>query len=1713
MKSLRNIYSWTLLFSLLAQIAVASAAPVLGKNKLPANGRQETLLDIPAFGRYSIMTQSDQGTALRYINKMSGPSDISGNPGLEDGRIDTFLDIGEYKIITYADDKGSGDVRLIAKPFIEVNRKTPPQLIEHKLVSTQLNDFEQRSYWIHVKKRQTVLLEAAGRSLGDLRLWRDGNWLLDTNPDSEIIEPEIGKPLTAQRLSADLNPGLYLLVAYGGETLPWAETSDAQPFHLRMGIPEIAANGIDRKITSPFGYDRWLVAASTDYYRLELQKNSPASITVAQFDRSYDFSNRGRAQSITKESKLPVAEVFTGKGNKANREVVTITAGAGLPYIFQRFSAVRHRVIRDPGTYWVSSLHSGYGEDSADATSVLTDRYKKEKYIDSRAIELTVTTGWQRRFNILDTLTLHFEIKQQGDYRVEADGIQGRFRFEPFTTSRSNNYKTPKARKLGDNWSLDRGFYILTIIPDSDARGVATLSVYAEGRKPLSASPAQISSRYKSVTVKRNHRYNLYLNQQPGVTSGILVRRYPIDLGESMPLTLSPDEKLPLRVSIPSQGELVAQSEDGSLATIQLKLQGSNQFISAKPGANRYTVRSGRYDLVLHNQSDISQNYQLQFTDASRLESTSLPEFDLNRVRLPNFPELNANEAQYLDLKKAQWTTFNVVVREPGLYKLESTGLLETQGNIRTRVITQLDQQVANGIGRNFLIQQYLREGEYQLALSPRGETRGHLGVQLSKTALIDGGRIEDGVAARYSLPSGEGLQYNFEVAQAGRYQLKSFGSNGFFSARLEDSDGWPLLQPGASADLDLELHAGKYRLVVLPTALPARVVTLLSRIEQADERKGHGPFAMDLNQNRYQHVWFEPAEGENRQPDSWTFELPAPAETRLSLSQGMEATLIALNSKTPALKFNSSKPFKQTLAAGQYRIEVQASRKNNRLDYSLGFSTKEQLVGQQRLITAPAEIVISIGRDSLIELSSYGQFDVKARLYDADDRLLASNDDRDNDWNFDIIESLPAGLYRLQVSPVGQPRAQTSIRLSEPETLAAQALTLPSEFKIDSPLIHSYTLDLSSQNGVFAVAAESRDSVSLSLEKRNSLGSWQSIAQSNGSDPILLTSIDNKADEGKDYRLKIWSPEQRGAEININARMLETSVVDEASIAQGLKPSSQALLSNQLLAANIGLKSPGMLKASPASTESLFWAGEKDAQLQAYSGFISSVDKVWLVGLKGLQPLQASRAMLEEQTLQFNVDTTSPVWIDTSSDKPYSLIVAESRVGFPGIAVVDGDQYDARQMGTGFGSSIALIRSSDKARVRAWDSGNSGAPLPVKLQQYGFSRPYTLKLKAGSTDATILSKSALSFGLSGKLQDIQFNLAQGVAAVLLKKGEILRSFWSDRQDQNYQVWSDADALLMFNTSTVERVLNIKLNDVEQLATVSQAQLFKRHFPYAGIFTLAISSDNQVADFVQVYGDETELLIQNRQGRVYRGQQVPLSDDAVLDVRHGVGLVTVWISNNKSYAANTNGKTTSMPAQTPLKGPKQTIELTRDKAGFISLKSPSALIATIQRNGLPEQIQIFETGLKTTLFLPPGANRLLLESTSSQDMKGLLYLAEVTPVPLQEGLGNQVALQPGDSRVYHFSLTQSQEIGIGVQASMDVAQAYLINQQGQLLGKGVSQKHSLPQGLYYLMVELPAKVSAGVELRPAIVGIESRDTGASKQIMLDYQQYSSPEAL
>src|SRR5262249_3737101 len=148
-----------------------------------------------------------------------------------------------------------------------------------------------------------------------------------------------------------LEPGLYLLSAYGGPTLPWAKSADAHPFYLRMGIPEIAEAGRRAFIASPFGIDRFLVPASANYFRLELPRAEPAQLSVGTYDENAPFAT-GASDSISKQSRLPVAEI-SNSNESSGWKLITVHRDAGKPYVLQRFQSVRRYEFQAAGHYWI----------------------------------------------------------------------------------------------------------------------------------------------------------------------------------------------------------------------------------------------------------------------------------------------------------------------------------------------------------------------------------------------------------------------------------------------------------------------------------------------------------------------------------------------------------------------------------------------------------------------------------------------------------------------------------------------------------------------------------------------------------------------------------------------------------------------------------------------------------------------------------------------------------------------------------------------------------------------------------------------------------------------------------------------------------------------------------------------------------------------------------------------------------------------------------------------------------------------------------------------------------------------------------------------------------------------------------------------------------------------------------------------------------------
>ena len=175
------------------RLAFAAAAhgspPLIDPPRLPAAGRQTATVTIAEPGRYAITATSGSGTALQLVDRLAGPGEIAGRAGERDGRLDLLLDRGTYRLVTLGAERAAGEVGLEVRPFSEVSAPQPPLLVEGKPVSSSLEDFEQRSWWLQIDKARRVILEAAGRNLADLRLFRDGGWLVDAAPARETIEP------------------------------------------------------------------------------------------------------------------------------------------------------------------------------------------------------------------------------------------------------------------------------------------------------------------------------------------------------------------------------------------------------------------------------------------------------------------------------------------------------------------------------------------------------------------------------------------------------------------------------------------------------------------------------------------------------------------------------------------------------------------------------------------------------------------------------------------------------------------------------------------------------------------------------------------------------------------------------------------------------------------------------------------------------------------------------------------------------------------------------------------------------------------------------------------------------------------------------------------------------------------------------------------------------------------------------------------------------------------------------------------------------------------------------------------------------------------------------------------------------------------------------------------------------------------------------------
>lgn len=1729
------------LAAVLAATFVAAQAPppaaaTLSRTSVPGAGRQEAIVNVATFGYYALTVTSSQGTALLFVDRMAGPGPQAGTTGTEDGRLDLFLDRGEYKIVALGHEKASGSAKLEVHPFAELHAPQPPLLVELKPVAETLRDFQQASYWLQVDEARVVAIEAAGRNLADLRLWRDGAWLHEALPEHERIEPKKGHPMQACRLSTRLEAGLYLVTAYGGPGQPWSEDASEHPLYVRYGIPRLPQAGRQRLTVGPLGYDRFLAPADTTYFRIELPEARPAQLQVGQADPERPFYNAGFQSGITKKSIPPAAEVQLGKTPGHDR-IVTVSAEAGQPYILQQFEDSRWYRFERSGDYWISTVHSGHAADSVDATVIVarTTRSGTDRaaFLD-QTVEIDSTHGWVRRCNLLDTLNVFLKVGATGSYEVLARGAEATFRIEPFFITRPASYKTPRAKPSGSTWDLDAGFYTLTVEPEIKGildivvrpRGVLAFALDLIGKGPAAEpTPLRAAALFPRVALDRDSWYELSINEQPGVRSGVVLRPLPLDLTEPLPVAQRPGDEVKAPFKAAERGTLRARDEGGNLIGISVDGAAPVREATVEPGDHTVSVANAGKETIL---------YSLALEPIRLQASAPLPPIPPAALEaLPKFPTLTAAAPIFLDMENSESATFLVRADTPALYRLESTGLLATGGNVRTRTVLSLDRESGNGVGRNFLIQQYLREGDYQLTLTPQGASAGHLGVRLEKAPVADGGLLGTSVPARISLPAGHGVAYRFTIPSRGDYRLRTLGLGHSFRCRLEDADGWPIEPPNIRADITRTFEPGDYRLVLLPEDVMTRRVTVLEKVPEPLHFAGHGPHPLPLDR-QVEHVWERTSEGKEQAADVWEFSLPATARAQIDLSGEMNGRLelVAGGRASAVADLTQGKGWSGELKAGSYQLSVVCARNDNQVGYRLAVRPGPLVAGLTRAVSAPDSMPLAVGRAGLVELSSFGSDDVRAVLLGPKGQTLAANDDRPDDWNFHIATHLDAGNYTLRVIPVGTAQATCAVSMRTPGEAEEPPLILPGRRDIETgQAAHVVPLQLPARAEFLVASVRSAESVGCVLETRSGDG-WRPLATRVGRDLRLEVPLGGPDLAGGPaaLRLRIWSVDQRGLPAHLVATAIATPVFSEAGLRSGIDLVPVAASDPPVGAARVRLERPGMFTLSVPEVRAAAQPAIA-AALSAGEPVAAPGSWLWLVGdlVPGSRTTVRGSRMIAETagSVALRVPPGEPVVCDLGGDGSRTVLaLVSSMSGQPGAQIVDRTQPGGSTprpvtMAVGRHGAVAVAVGIRQAAAAIWQAEPSVEPLEVRLQQFSYRGRQPEPAPFGTLSGSVAGPDSLVYQLPPGTKRLQLALGEGVVAVLWNEAGVESVHWAGGPAFAETLDTTAARIILLRAGVEAGSFSVNVlpsSEGEPTLALGTDRPFESVEATAGILRLTVPRLDAPAGnayTVHIRG-ASEAVLLGADGRVRHGREITAgSSGGSLLLWHGPGRLLCWLDSGGGLAealwglvGNLTATTVDPPVVLSLHGKAMLVRVELGHPALLHLRTVTPVATRLVRPEGEPEIELHPNGCMLDAYLPSGSAELGLRAVSGLELAGSAELTASEITAIDEGLGPESLLPPGETRGFSFTVAREGPVGVGVRADSDAVTCKLLDRVGRPLGSGVVLMTKLTPGQYVLTLHAPAR-SMPAKVRPAVVGIRPPDTGPPAEVVRKYLEMAT----
>ena len=916
----------------------------------------------------------------------------------------------------------------------------------------------------------------------------------------------------------------------------------------------------------------------------------------------------------------------------------------------------------------------------------------------------------------------------------------------------------------------------------------------------------------------------------------------------------------------------------------------------------------------------------------------------------------------------------------------------------------------------------------------------------------------------------------------------------------------------------------GRYRLIILPESTDARVVTVIEPVKQPRRFKGHGPHKLPLAA-LVDHTWTEPEPGKERLPDQWKFELPADGDVSIELTGEMQADLVRTNpdGKTERVAFiPPARGWQGRLAAGSYRIDAACMRVNNRAAYRVAVRPHQLMMGMSRDVGMPSVVPVAIGQAGLVELSSFGGVDVKARLTTEEGTVIAENDDRPDDWNFHIATLLKPGMYRLHVDPVvpGQGICSVSVRI--PKELNKTALSLPTNTKITlTDSVQLFPLTLPSAGELLIVSARAPENIGLAVEVVEQ-GGWRTIGSTSGRNARLDVPLREPLAPAKGrYRLRLWSMDQRDTVVELSALFVSPLQLTEEDLKEGIELSFVDGDRKSAAAAAVRIERGGLLRI-PDEFRRMRWSavalrpcGQPEEFLPVQPGF------VWITGEAAARGVKAQRVSLgsgEDKAIQIRIHREKVLCDLAGEGRGPVLAIASSRVGRPGVEIFEQGSSEPVNIGrlvVGEHSALSVSLHPKKPVSMIWPAASLDGPFEAQFTQMSFPVPETASAKDG-LHGSLEGKKARVYELPMGNKRIELSLGEGIVAAMADDGAVASVHWAEGNSFTEVFETDAARLFLLHTRDGEDRYAIDLAVLTPEATtrpLAVGEPFEQVMLNSGRLRLPIAAE-KAPDVrrrtLHVRGAKKAIFM-NKNGTVALGSDLELGErGGMLTIEHGPGPLLSWLDRPGEEAADlwaTSEKphrtSITVPTRLPLEGKHKAYRIDVAKPVMLHVRSAAPLATYLDRGEKTPDVEIHPQGVTLDAYLPRGAAELRLRSLGGATLSGQIALSISPVIPTDEGLGPEVLLAPGGARLFSFTVRQEAMIGVGVKADSDNVAVELLGSTGASLGKGVAQMLRLKPGVYLLKLQAPDD-AVPVKARPALVGLRFPDTGPPPEEIRKY---------